>query len=86
MKITRLLNLPLKAFKAGDNKVISGNNNRANKIVVNLFKNNKFRSLTHMPIIKAIKKSIFLTSMLKRLLTIYSYYLSKLQLSDILIW
>ena len=59
MKSIELLNLALKAFKI-DNDEIVEIDNKANKIVVNLFKNNKLRNLMHMPNIKAIKKPIFL--------------------------
>ena len=52
--------MALKTFKADDNKVVC-NNNKANKMVVNLSKNNKFRNLTRLPNIKAIEEPIFLT-------------------------
>ena len=51
--------MALKIFKA-DNKVVCGGNDRINKTIVNLFKNNKFKNLTYMPNIKTIKKPIFL--------------------------
>ena len=62
LKIIRLLNLTSKAFKPDDNKVVSNENDKTNKIIVNSFKNNKFRNWTCMPNIRAKKKPIFLTS------------------------
>ena len=43
-----------------NNKIVTSDDSKANKIVVNLFKNNKSRKLTDMPNIRAIKKFIFL--------------------------
>ena len=54
----------LKAFRADNNKIVKNNSSKTNKIVVNLFnksKNNKSRSLMHIPNIKAMKKPIFFT-------------------------
>ena len=60
LKITRSFEkLALIVFRANDNKVVD-NNNRANKTIMNLFKNNKPRNLACMPNIKAIKKLTFL--------------------------
>ena len=53
LKTTRLLYLALKAFRTYNNEIISIGNSRANKMVLNLFKNNKFRNLTYMPNIEA---------------------------------
>ena len=60
LKITRLLELAPKMFKANDNEVVGDGNNRANETVVNLFKNKKSRKLICMPNIEAIRKSNFL--------------------------
>ena len=63
MKITGLLNLTLKVFRANNYKVVRNNSSRANKMVVDLFnklKNNKSRNLTYILNIRAIKKLIFL--------------------------
>ena len=60
LKATRLLDLAPKAFRANNNEVI-GIGGRANRMIVNLSKNKKFRNLTHVLNIKVIKKSIFLT-------------------------
>ena len=61
LKVTRLLNLAPKAFGFDKNEVI-GVGGRANKVVVNLSKNEKSRNLTYMLNLKAIKKPNFLTS------------------------
>ena len=61
LKITKSLDLALKAFKANNNKVVNNDGNKTNKTIVNLYKNNKSRNLTRMPNIKAMKKSTFLT-------------------------
>ena len=53
--------LALKIFKIDDNKIVSSNNDRANKTIINLSKNNKFRNSTYISNIEAIKKPIFLT-------------------------
>ena len=55
-----------KIFKIDNNKVVSNNSSRTNKIIVNLSKNNKFERLMYMPNIKAIEKSIFLISNTKK--------------------
>ena len=60
LKATESSNLAPKALKADDDKVVEVDN-RANKMVVNLSKN-----LTHVPNIKAIGKSNFLTSNTKK--------------------
>ena len=68
LKITKLFKkLASKSFKAGNNKVVEGGNSRANKIVVNLSKNNKSRTLIYIPNIKAIKKPTFVTSNAKKI-------------------
>ena len=54
LKITRLLDLVLKVFKADKDKIVSSDD-RANKMIVNLSRN-----LTYISNIKALKKSIFL--------------------------
>ena len=54
-----------KTFKADNNKIVRVGN-RANKMVVNSFKNNKSRKLTCMLNIRAIRKSIFLISNAKK--------------------
>ena len=66
MKIIKFSNLTLKIFKANNNEVVSDDGSRANKIIVNLFKNNKFRNSTCMPNIKATKELIFLTPNTKK--------------------
>ena len=51
-------------FKIDNNEIVDGDGNRANKTIVNSFnwsKNNKFKNLTYMSNIRAIKKPIFLT-------------------------
>ena len=53
LKIIGLSNLASKTFRANDNELVGGNSDRANKTVMNLFKNNKFRNLTCMPNIGA---------------------------------
>ena len=57
--IGSLKNFISKAFKINNNKVISDADSRANKMVVNLFKNDKSRNLTYMPNIEAIEKPTF---------------------------
>ena len=59
MKATGLLDLALKAFRADDNEVV-GVDGRANRTVVNLFKNKKSRNLAHMSNIRAIREPNFL--------------------------
>ena len=67
LKTTGLLNLVLKAFRADDNKIIGDSDNRANKTVVNLSKNNKSKNLMYILNIRAINKSTFLTSNIKKI-------------------
>ena len=55
-----------KVFKANNKKVVSSDGNRANELVINLSKNNKFRNSMHMPDIKAIREPIFLISNIKK--------------------
>ena len=45
--------MALKTFRVDDNNIIDSGDNKTNKIVVNLFKNNKSRNLTYMPNIEA---------------------------------
>ena len=66
LKISRLLNLALKAFNADDNKVVSNSDCRANKTIVNLSKNNKSKNLTYMPNIGATGDFIFQNSNAKK--------------------
>ena len=66
LKTIRLSNLISKALKADDNEVVNSGNVRANKTVVNLSKNNKFRNSIYISNIKAIKKPSFLTSNAKK--------------------
>ena len=56
----------LKAFKANDNKVVGEGNGRANKMVINLSKNEKSRNLIHVSNIGAMTKSNFLISNVKK--------------------
>ena len=56
-----------KVFKADDNEVFGGGNNKANETIINLSKNNKSRSLTYILNIKAISKSTFLTFNIKKI-------------------
>ena len=65
LKAIKPSNLALKAFKADDNEIIEIGG-KANKTVINLFKNKKFKNLTYMPNIKAIEEPIFLTSNVKK--------------------
>ena len=60
-KTTKLSNLASKVFKADNNKVVDGDNDKTNKIIVNLSKNNKPRKSTPVLNIGALKKSLFLT-------------------------
>ena len=66
LKITKLSNLALKAFKANNNEVVDGSDDKKNETIVNSSKNNKFRKLTYIPNIKAIKKSTFLITNTKK--------------------
>ena len=67
MKTIRLSEkLVLKAFKFDNNEVVSNGSNKTNEIVVNSFKNNKFKKLMSIPNIEAIKKPTFLTSNAKK--------------------
>ena len=52
------------AFRAGNNKVVKSDDDRANETVVNSskFKNEKFKKLTYLSNIRATKKFNFLTS------------------------
>ena len=53
--------MALKAFRANDNKVVGSDNNRTNRTVVNLSKNENSRKLTHVPNIGGMEESNFLT-------------------------
>lgn len=66
LKKIELLDSALKVFRTNNNKFVEGIN-RANKTIVNLFKNNKFRNLTYITNIEAIKKSILLTLITKKI-------------------
>ena len=59
MKIIRLSNLALKVFKADDKKIVDNGNIKTNAMVLNLFKNNKFRNLTRISNIRAVEKPTF---------------------------
>ena len=50
-----------KTFKIDNNEVVDGVDDRANKTVLNLFKNDKSKKLTHMPNIVATREYNFLT-------------------------
>ena len=50
-----------KAFKVDGNEVVGGSSDRTNETIVNLSKNKKSRTLTHVLNIRAIGKSTFLT-------------------------
>ena len=65
MKATGLSDLAQKAFKANNNKVV-GVDGRANRIVVNLSKNEKIKNSTYMPNIGVTRKPNFLTSNTKK--------------------
>ena len=68
LKIIELSNLASKRVKANNNKIVeSGNGEKANEIIVNLFKNNKSRESMHMQNIKATKELNFLTSNTKKI-------------------
>ena len=47
---------------ANDNKIVIISDSRANKMFVNLSKNNKSKNLMYMPNIGAMEQSIFLIS------------------------
>ena len=49
-----------KTFKANDNKNVGSDDNRANKTIINLSKNNKTQKLTYMSSIKVTKEYTFL--------------------------
>lgn len=60
-----------KAFKTDNNRVVENSNSRVDKIVIDWFKfkkskNDKSRILIYFSNIKAIRKSIFLTSNAKK--------------------
>ena len=62
LKTIRSSKLSPKVFKAKNNEVVSGDNNKTNEIVVNSSnqtKNNKSRNSTYMPNIGVTKKPIF---------------------------
>ena len=59
LKIIKLSNLAFKIFKADDNKVVRVDN-RANKMIINLFKKDEFRNLIYMLNIKTMDKPSFL--------------------------
>ena len=54
--------MALKAFKAGNDDIVDNSGGKADKTVVDLskFKNNKFKKLTYIPNIGAIRELIFL--------------------------
>ena len=61
LKTTRLSGKSApRVFKADNNKVVDGDDDRANGTVVNLSKNKKSRKSTHMLNIGAMKKPNFL--------------------------
>ena len=67
LKTTRSSNeLTPKKFRADDNKVVSDSRSRANKMVVNLSKNNKSRNLTYIPNIGAMREPNFLNPNAKK--------------------
>ena len=66
LKIIKLSDLALKTIKANENEVVRSDD-RANKIVINLSKNNKSRNLICIPNIKAIKKLTFLNPNAKKI-------------------
>ena len=66
LKITELSDSASKAFRADDDKIVSGGGGRANEMVVNLSKNNKSRNSTYMPNIGATGEPNFLTSDAKK--------------------
>ena len=49
------------AIRADNYKVVSDSSGRVNEMVVNLFKNNKYKNLIYMPNIKIIEELPFLT-------------------------
>ena len=64
-----LENLALKVFKTGNNKIVRGDDDKANKIIINLSnksKKNNFKNLIWILNIKAIKKLTFLISNTKK--------------------
>ena len=65
LKTTRLSNLASKTFRVDNNKVVK-DGKKANKTVINLFKNNKSWNLIYVPNIKFTKKHISLISNAKK--------------------
>ena len=62
MKTTRLFDeLAPKVLRVDGNKIFCDSDNRANRMVVNLSKNEKSKKLTYVPNIRAIGKLNFLT-------------------------
>ena len=61
MKITKSSKLVLKTFKAHDNEVVDDGASKVYETIMNLSKNKKFRKLTRMPNIGAIREPNFLT-------------------------
>ena len=55
-----------RAFRAGDNEVFRGGGGRADKTIVNLSKNKKFKKSTHVPNVGATGKPNFLTPNAKK--------------------
>ena len=66
MKTIKLSELAPKIFRIDDNKVFSNSNDKANKTVVNLSKNEESMKSTYMLNIKAIEEPTFLISNTKK--------------------
>lgn len=72
LKITRLSNkLILKTFKIDNNKIVKGDNNKTNKIIIDLskskkLKNNNFEILMYVANIRVIEILIFLILNIKK--------------------
>ena len=56
-----------KAFKPNKNRIVDDNGNKTNEMVMNLFKNKKFKNLTYVSNIEAIEKPNFLTANAKKI-------------------
>ena len=54
-------------FKVDNNKVVGNDDDKPNRTIMNLFKNEKFKNLIYIPNIRAIRKPNFLTPNAKKI-------------------